>query len=187
MIIDADNIIVSVLSKNVKIKAIYYILNIINNKMYVGSTTNLYERFVSHKSKLELNKHDNRYLQKSYIKYGNENFKFGVLELLNDADNIELKEQYWIEELETTNKQLGYNLRTIAISNSGYKWSEASRSKLSNSKKGKPRSEETKLKLRMHNLGKKQSEETCLKRSLSMKGRKQTKEHVEKRMLRYKG
>jgi len=60
---------------------IYIIQNKINNKCYVGLTvTTLKNRKRSHISSLNKNKHGNKYLQRSWNKYGKECFKFKLLE-----------------------------------------------------------------------------------------------------------
>lgn len=78
---------------------IYQIRNIINNKVYIGSAFILYDRFRSHKSSLNSNKHNNNHLQKSYNKYGSESFTFEVLEVLDNIDNIYKIEQDYIRIL----------------------------------------------------------------------------------------
>lgn len=155
---------------------IYYIKNIINNKIYVGSSIYLRRRLSLHISHLNNGKHDNLHLQNAWNFYGENLFDFGILEYCS-GDEILAREQYWIDELEACDPDLGYNLRKIASSNAGYRHSEESKLKVANSKRGKPRSEETKAKLRAANLGKKQSKETAEKRSHAMKGRKYSTEH----------
>ena len=49
---------------------IYFIRNKINNKIYVGSSKNLYNREKEHFSDLRKGKHHNIYLQRAYDKYG---------------------------------------------------------------------------------------------------------------------
>lgn len=77
---------------------IYKIVNVINNKFYIGSSKNLNKRFKIHLSELKNNRHNNFYLQKSFNKYGENNFKFEIIE--NCSKEILLKrEQYYIDTL----------------------------------------------------------------------------------------
>lgn len=76
---------------------IYKIANIINNKIYIGSAYNLKKRFDVHKSQLKNNKHNNGHLQKSYNKYGSDNFKFCSLEIIENVENIISREQNFID------------------------------------------------------------------------------------------
>lgn len=55
---------------------VYIILNIINNKYYIGSSKNVYIRLREHKSNLKGNKHENQRLQNAVNKYGINNFEF---------------------------------------------------------------------------------------------------------------
>jgi group I intron endonuclease len=59
---------------------IYIIKNLVNNKIYIGSSVNIGNRFNQHKNSLRKNKHHNKYLQKSWNKHGEENFEFIVIE-----------------------------------------------------------------------------------------------------------
>ena len=49
---------------------IYQILNIINNKRYIGSSSNLIKRNNRHLDELIKNKHCNLHLQNSFNKHG---------------------------------------------------------------------------------------------------------------------
>lgn len=127
---------------------IYGIVNIFKDKIYVGSATRIYNRLSVHKSYLKKGNHENSYLQAAYNKYGAENFIFVVLEVC-EKDTLEIKEQWWANELRSNHREHGYNLRKIAKSNFGVKFSEETKIKISNSKKGKPLSEEHKATLRV--------------------------------------
>jgi len=59
---------------------IYKITNNENNMVYVGQTKNLNTRYASHIRKMKKNKHHNEYLQRAFIKYGEDNFEFEILE-----------------------------------------------------------------------------------------------------------
>jgi len=59
---------------------IYVIRNLINDKIYIGSSVNIKKRFCQHRNSLKKNKHHNKYLQRSWNKYGEENFEFVVIE-----------------------------------------------------------------------------------------------------------
>lgn len=80
--------------------AIYEIVNIINNKKYIGSTKNVESRIKNHFYLLENNKHKNKHLQYSYNKYGKENFRFRVLKEFKNISREELfdMEQIYIDK-----------------------------------------------------------------------------------------
>lgn len=80
---------------------IYCIKNTNSNKIYVGSSKNMYHRLARHKSDLKKQKHGNPILQNSFNKYGEENFEFSVLEYC-DSKDLSLKEQYYIDTLNPT-------------------------------------------------------------------------------------
>lgn len=62
---------------------IYQIRNLVNNKFYIGSTQHSFnKRKGEHLAELRKNYHFNKHLQKSWNKYGEENFKFEVIEEL---------------------------------------------------------------------------------------------------------
>jgi len=69
---------------------IYCIKNIINNKIYIGSSINIENRFKQHLSDLRNNNHHNSHLQFSYNKHGENNFVFYVLKYFSDINRDEL-------------------------------------------------------------------------------------------------
>jgi group I intron endonuclease len=94
---------------------IYQIKNKVNDKVYIGSTTNYRNRFNQHKYFLRRNKHQNIHLQNAWNKYGEENFMFEVLEEVSEEEKF-IKEQEYLDELNPFNEN-GYNINTCA---SGY-------------------------------------------------------------------
>lgn len=93
---------------------IYCIRNIINNKVYIGKSKNIYQRIVQHKHLLKIkSKDENEYLINSYHKYGDKNFEYFVLEFLeNDEKLVSERELYWIKIYDSLNCDKGYNLRS---------------------------------------------------------------------------
>jgi group I intron endonuclease len=85
---------------------IYLIKNNINNKVYVGSSVNIKNRWSVHRSLLTNNKHDSIKLQNSWNKYGSENFTFEILEFCDE--NIRQVEEQWISYFDSFYK--GYNM-----------------------------------------------------------------------------
>ena len=119
--------------KQRKLCGVYKIENIINNKIYIGSSSNITRRWVRHKSDLKTNNHSNVYLQREYNKYRIDNFIYTIIEECDE--NIILdKEQYWIDYYNSCNNQIGYNLTPIA---GRIKITADIREKMSNSRKGK--------------------------------------------------
>lgn len=97
---------------------IYVIQNNINQKKYVGKALDIYRRIKAHVTALNTKDvNENRHLINSWHKYGRESFSYYVIEYIfeEDKDILENKlkerELYWIENLDTLNREKGYNLR----------------------------------------------------------------------------
>ena len=91
---------------------IYQIRNLINDKIYIGSTENLLIRKKHHFYTLKKLIHRNNKLQNSYNKYGEQNFIFEIIEFVEDKNKLLEIEQYWINKLNIVEK--GYNIQPIA-------------------------------------------------------------------------
>lgn len=91
---------------------IYKIENIINNKIYIGSSIEFSVRLMKHKYMLRSNTHYNEYLQNSYNKYGENAFSF---ELIEECDEINLinRENHYIKKYQSNDLNYGYNLATV--------------------------------------------------------------------------
>lgn len=70
---------------------VYAIVNSLNNKKYIGSTSNLRKRFRQHYAALIRNNHDNYHLQNAVNKYGIDKFYFMILERQVDKFTIDGK------------------------------------------------------------------------------------------------
>lgn len=108
---------------------IYKITNLVNQKFYIGSSVNLYNRFHTHSTKLKHNIHSSKHLQASYNKYGKDNFIFEVIEYCNKEICVE-REQYYLNILKPS-----YNKRADATLNLGVKNSKETKNKISKSLK----------------------------------------------------
>ena len=75
---------------------IYFIINTINNKKYVGSSCNIIKRFQHHKYYLTNNSHNNPILQRAWNKYGADNFVFLIIEKC-DISVLLIREQFYID------------------------------------------------------------------------------------------
>lgn len=120
---------------------IYQIRNLVNNKIYIGSTIRpLYIRKYEHFSELKKTKHANQYLQNSFNKYGKENFVLEVLEEIKFPEKYTkiLKSEYIVGRelylVELLNAE--YNMRReVSTGTSGYRHSEETKRKISEANK----------------------------------------------------
>lgn len=150
---------------------VYKIINKVNGKFYIGSSVSLYKRlFYEHLNKLKSNLHDNTHLQKAWNLYGEENFIFEILELVEPLENefrenfknrlVQESEQYYLDTLlfakEYINgenikfKELGYN--NFPLAHTVVRTNEF-KEKLRLTNNGKTASNETKEKIRNSKLG----------------------------------
>lgn len=91
-----------------KNSGVYFIRNCVTKTIYVGHSSDIRERFNSHKSMLRRGKHNNPHLQNSWNKYGQESFVFRQIVV---AYNITLRneiEKYIIKKFKLKGKKL-YN------------------------------------------------------------------------------
>lgn len=145
---------------------VYKIVNLTNNKIYIGSSRDLGSRRSGHFCDLKNQVHHCVYLQRVYNKLTEEDFSFEVIEFCKEDLLIE-REQYWIDLLKPE-----YNICQIASSTLGFHHSEEAKEKMSIRRKGKSYHSEFQLKrLSEVHTGKVLSGETKKKLSKVLKGR----------------
>ena len=66
---------------NKKGSGIYFISNNIDKRIYIGSSKNIYTRYLNHIFCLKKNKHKNSHLQRFYNKYGSNSLTFNLMEI----------------------------------------------------------------------------------------------------------
>lgn len=152
------------------------------NKIYIGVSNNIRNRYNQHMSLLNKNKHPNMYLQSAFNQFGKNDF---CCEILYEAKNPNVPKKelydleiYYISLYNSNNRNYGYNLESGG--NSKGRVADETRHRLSKSLKGR--------KSPCYWTGKKMSQELRDKMSQNRKGKpshwrgkKQTKEHAEKR------
>jgi group I intron endonuclease len=163
------------------ISGIYCIENRINNKKYIGCSKDIERRWYHHKRDLESNNHSNRYLQSSYNKYGENNFKFSIIqELPYSKKQLQLMETYWIIYFSSFRDfGMGYNLTLGGEGNWGLTLSEETKKRLSEVNKGKILSKEVREKI-SYGVLKSNTEEVRKRKSESHKGMKRSLDSVKK-------
>ena len=125
---------------------IYMIKNLVNNKVYIGSTNNLSRRWIEHKNHLNNGKHTNNSLQNDWTKYSSSSFEFSVLNVCSESER-DASEQLMIDNYDSQNPKFGYNLKD-AGSNGGL--SEESKKKISRRQKGNILTNEIKEKISLN-------------------------------------
>lgn len=108
---------------------IYAIKNLVNNKVYIGSTKSIKRRQHEHFYHLKKQTHHSYHLQQSYNKYGKDKFAFYILEECS-IDNRKEKEIYYIESYKCYKREFGYNVYEPDSNN--FKCSEETRFKIQN-------------------------------------------------------
>ncbi len=98
---------------------IYRIINILNCKCYIGSSSVLDKRIKDHFYHLKRKTHKSKHLQDSYNKYGLENFTYQILELTS-LENLIEKEDYWINYFNSRNRNYGYNIDSAKETSRGH-------------------------------------------------------------------
>jgi hypothetical protein len=79
---------------------IYKTTNLINGKFYIGKTV---------KNKISYLGSGIR-LKEAILKYGRQNFKKEIIETCDNLETLNEREIYWIKELKSMDRSIGYNL-----------------------------------------------------------------------------
>ncbi len=165
-------------------KAIYIIKNLTTGKLYIGSAQVVKRRWRKHRESLRRGDHCNKYLQNAWDKYGEEDFKFEILEEVFKDEDLLSSEQKWLDKALAFKRELGYNICPNAGSPLGRKVTAQTRQKISQATSGenhhfwgKTLTEEHRKKIGNSNKG---------KRAWN-KGRKSTEEERRAMSERVKG
>lgn len=160
-----------------KISGVYFIKNKVTQKIYVGSSIDIYRRWARHKDDLLKNKHHSVKLQNSYNKHGIQQFEFFLAESAFTSKQLQKIEQKWIEKFNSFHN--GYNSAPFANEVWLMPKTKEHKRKIGNAHKGRKLSEESKEKIRQKALNRKHkpmSEETKKKISKANKGKIRTTE-----------
>lgn len=108
--------------KATKAFGIYKIRNVIDGKVYVGSTSRSFEkRWHGWRADLRRNK-GNHHLLAAWNRYGADSFRFEILEIVTDTSALLARESFWMSKLNARDPSYGYNFaepETRAISDHG--------------------------------------------------------------------
>jgi hypothetical protein len=95
---------------------VYQIKNLVNGKIFIGSSSDIPGKINSQKFQLSLGSHMNQELQNDYKLFGSDNFAFEILDYLEPkedinydyTDDLKALKEMWIEKLLTSSPK-GYN------------------------------------------------------------------------------
>lgn len=91
---------------------IYKIVNLVNNKTYIGQTVREWDvRRNEHIRGLKKGCHRNDHLQSAWDKYGSNNFEFRLIEEC-DVSELDEREIHYIEEGNSCDRRFGYNIES---------------------------------------------------------------------------
>lgn len=95
-----------------KIAGIYKLTNLVNGKIYIGKSVNLYVRTLQHRQEASRPARRSYPISKAIQKYGWDNFELVILETCPNLSkqDILLREAVWIEKYHSTDKEKGYNI-----------------------------------------------------------------------------
>lgn len=145
-------------------RGIYKIINVINNKFYVGSAVDFTVRKRKHWWMLRKGTHANKHLQAAWLKYGEPSFTFVIVEELPVDADVLAAENVWLKE--HVGKEYCYNVATDATA------PQLGMSREKNAMWGKTFShtDEAKAKIAAASAARIQTEEEKVKRRKSMRG-----------------
>ena len=98
-----------------RVCGVYKITNTVNCKLYIGSSVEIGKRICQHKADLRNNNHHSKHLQNAWNKYGENMFKFEIVEVHEDGrDSLREREQWYIDQLNSCDRNIGYNINNFA-------------------------------------------------------------------------
>ena len=116
---------------NITNSGCYMIINLINGKVYVGSSINLKKRFGRHRRELRANMHPNKHFQAAYNLSGIEAFEYKIIRYCDKKDCLFFEQTYL--DIYWDNCKNCYNIYKTAGSSLGYIFTEDQKKALSKS------------------------------------------------------
>ncbi len=98
------------------ISGVYLIKCLAENKVYVGSSSNIQLRWLQHKYRLELNNHHSKKLQLAWNTYGEQSFEFVIAKTVLEKSILRQTEKLYIQEYDSCLN--GYNAAAITLRSS---------------------------------------------------------------------
>lgn len=132
---------------------VYKITNKVTGKIYIGITNqgsgaryrhHWYESRIGEPSPIH----------RSMAKYGEENFTLEIIDFADSYEELKEKEKFWIKELNSMDRSIGYNLTEGGDGTFGRMHSEETKEKIRQKAIGRKISEETKKKMSEIRTGK---------------------------------
>ena len=160
-------------------RGIYKIINVVNNKFYVGSAVNLSRRRARHFSELRNGRHNNGRLQAAWRKYGEAAFIFVVVEELPPEADLLAAENVWLKEHVGTDYcyNIGVDATAPHLGMSGplsptwgHRHTEDAKARIGAASKARVQSEEEKAKRRQSMKGRVLTANTRAKISATLTG-----------------
>ena len=149
---------------------IYKITNQINNKIYIGQTW----RSISFRWKSGNGYKGSKHLNLAIQKHGKDNFCYTVLTVAHTQDIADYWESYFIALYDSSNRDLGYNLKS---GGSHGKHSEETKIKIGETSKGRFPSEITRNKMSISRTGQIRNEQQRKNISAALTGLPKSEEH----------
>lgn len=154
---------------------VYMIINTVTEDIYVGSTKDFEDRRKRHFTSIEKEMHHNPYLMNAAKKYGKDAFEMEILEVIEFLEEYTIdeykvllleREQIWMDAL-----QPKYNIRKIASSNLGIKYSDETIKRMSNAAKNRQKPNQEIIERATRKIRNRvQSQEERTKRSKTLMG-----------------
>lgn len=172
---------------------VYAIINMHNNKMYIGSSVNIKNRLRSHFKSLHNGTHANKNLQAEWNLYGEQGFFYDLLEEVENVGALLVREQLYLDSFFNKNLDL-YNICKLAGNTIGFKFSDKTKMHWSNRRKntylgdknpmhGKKHTAETKRKMSINHQNYKGENHPNFGKTLSDKKVVVTNIHTNEEMI----
>ena len=146
---------------------IYLTTNLINGKIYVGQHISLSfdEKYAG----------SGTILQKAFKKYGRENFSTEILYECNSQEELDEKEMYYIELMQSTDSNIGYNIKlgggnSPCADSVKKKISEIEKANPNRAMLGRKHTQETRDLMSQKAIGRKKSQQMRDKMSIALQG-----------------
>lgn len=156
-----------------------------SNKIYIGSSIDIDNRWIEHLVRLRKGNHHSAHMQAAWNKYGKDAFKFEIIAFCNPDELIAL-EQFYIDSHQSANNRYGYNVSPIAGSPLGVKHSDKAKEKVSVAVRERWKNEEYKARLSIAQKEAQNRPEVKKKRAESTRREWEKPEARARRLLSFK-